>query len=95
MNTVMKRIILLLVITFGCIYTMQAQSEAALSQYYAVLGYYNPASAGRSGELNVTALYGIEMSGWDAKTMFASADMPLKFMKREHEIGRASCRERV
>ena len=87
MNIVMKRIILLLVITFGCIYTMQAQSEAALSQYYAALGYYNPASVGRSGELNITGLYGVEMLGWDGKTMFASADMPIKFMNREHGVG--------
>ena len=83
----MKRIVLLLVVTFGCIYTVQAQSEASLSQYYAALGYYNPASVGRSGELNVTALYGIEMLGWDGKTMFASADMPFKFMNREHGVG--------
>ena len=87
MNIVMKRIVLLLVVTFGCILKMQAQSDASLSQYYAALGYYNPASVGRSGELNVTALYGVEMLGWDGKTMFASADMPIKFMKREHGVG--------
>jgi type IX secretion system PorP/SprF family membrane protein len=83
----MKRIVLLLVITFACSCLAQAQSEASLSWYNAALGYYNPASAGRSGELNITALYNINMLGWDDNTLFASADMPFKLKDKEHGVG--------
>ena len=85
----MKRIVLLLIIMFGWAYTVQAQSEAAFSQYYAAMGYYNPASVGRSNDLNVTALYNIEMLGWSGspRTLFATADMPFKFMNRQHGVG--------
>ena len=89
MNIVMKRIVLLLAIMLGCVCMTQAQSDASFSQYHAALGYYNPAAIGRSGDLNITALYNIEMLGWNGspKTLFATAEMPFKFMKREHGIG--------
>jgi Bacteroidetes-specific putative membrane protein len=89
MNIVMMRIILLLVLMFGWAYMAQAQSEAAFSQYNAAMGYYNPASVGRTNDLNVTALYNIEMLGWSGspKTLFVTAEMPFKFLNRQHGVG--------
>ena len=89
MNIVMMRIVLLLAFVFGWAYMAQAQSEAAFSQYYAAMGYYNPASVGRTNDLNVTALYNVEMLGWSGspKTLFATAEMPFKFMNRQHGVG--------
>lgn len=85
----MKRIVLLLVLIIGCICMVQAQSDAQFSQYNMALGYYNPASAGRSGDLDVIALYRMQWLGWEVspKILFINANMPFKFMKKEHGIG--------
>jgi type IX secretion system PorP/SprF family membrane protein len=85
----MKRIVLLLLIMFGCAYAAQAQHEAQFSQYHMALGYYNPATAGVSGNLDIVALYRIQWMGWEnaPKTLFATANMPFRFMKKEHGVG--------
>ena len=85
----MKRFFLLLVIMFACAFLVQAQNDVRFSHNNMALGYYNPASAGRSGDLDVTAIYNIGMAGWEngPKTLFVSADMPFKFMKKEHGVG--------
>lgn len=84
---VQKRIVWLVVFGFVCAYTVQAQYDASFSHKNVALGFYNPASAGRSGDLDITAMYSIKMVGWDGKTMFASANMPFRFLKKEHGIG--------
>jgi type IX secretion system PorP/SprF family membrane protein len=73
----------------GCVATVQAQSDVPFSQYQMALGYYNPASAGRFGDLDVSALYRLQWMGWSnaPKTTFVTANMPFNFMKREHGIG--------
>jgi Bacteroidetes-specific putative membrane protein len=83
----MNRIVLPLIIMLGCVCLTRAQSEVRFSQYNEALGYYNPASAGRSGNLDVMAMYNIMALGYSSKTLFASASMPFNFMKREHGIG--------
>jgi type IX secretion system PorP/SprF family membrane protein len=85
----MKRVALLLLIVFGCVCTAQAQRESQFSQYHMTLGYYNPATAGVSGNLDVVALYRIQWMGWEnaPKTLFATANMPFRFMGKEHSAG--------
>ena len=85
----MKRIVWLFVFILVCASIAQAQSEAPFSQYQMALGYYNPASAGRYGDLDVSALYRLQWMGWSnaPKTMYVTANMPYHFMKREHGIG--------
>ncbi|MDR0743673.1 MAG: type IX secretion system membrane protein PorP/SprF [Tannerella sp.] len=85
----MKRVVLLLLIMFGCICMAQAQREAQFSQYHMVPGYYNPATAGASGNMDVVALYRIQWMGWNnaPKTLFATANMPFRFLKKEHGVG--------
>ncbi len=85
----MKRIVLLFVLFWGCAYVVQAQSETQFSQYNMALGHYNPASAGRSGGLDLIALYRMQWVGWNnaPKTLFVNANMPFKFMKKEHGVG--------
>ena len=85
----MKRNVLWLVFMLGYIFRLSAQNEAPFSQYHMALGYYNPASAGRSGELDVSALYRLQWVGWSnaPKTTFATANMPFRFMKKEHGVG--------
>jgi type IX secretion system PorP/SprF family membrane protein len=85
----MKRIVLLLVIMLVCACWVQAQRDVQFSQYNFALGYYNPAVAGLSGNLDLVALYRIQWLGWKnaPKTMFASAGMPFQFLKKEHGVG--------
>ena len=83
----MNRIVLPLIIMFGCVCLARAQSEVRFSQYNEALGYYNPASAGRSGNLDVLAMYNIMALGYSSKSLFVSASMPFYFMKREYGIG--------
>ena len=85
----MKRIVLVFFLMLGIATWSEAQNEAPFSQYYTALGYYNPASAGRSGELDVSALYRLQWMGWTnaPKTFFATANMPYRFMKKEHGVG--------
>ena len=85
----MKRIVLAFVLVVGCAVMVRAQNEAPFSQYQTALGYYNPASAGCSGNLDICALYRLQWLGWTnaPKTIFATANMPYSFMKREHGLG--------
>jgi type IX secretion system PorP/SprF family membrane protein len=85
----MKRVVLLLLILLAYVCTAQAQREAQFSQYQMALGYYNPAVAGVSGNLDVVALYRIQWMGWNnaPKTLFATANMPFRFMNKEHGVG--------
>jgi len=85
----MKRFIRIIVIAFGWVAAAQAQRDVQFTQYDAALGYYNPAAAGRSGNLNVMAVYRLQWVGWDnaPKTLFATADMPFSIMKKIHGLG--------
>jgi type IX secretion system PorP/SprF family membrane protein len=86
----MKRVVLLLLILLAYVCTTaQAQREAQFSQYHMALGYYNPATAGISGDLDLVALYRIQWMGWAnaPKTLFATANMPFRFMGKEHGVG--------
>jgi type IX secretion system PorP/SprF family membrane protein len=85
----MRRIVLLLLLISGCIGTVQAQRDAQFSQYHIALGYYNPATAGMTGNLDVVALYRLQWLGWAnaPKTLFATAGMPFVFQKKEHGVG--------
>lgn len=83
----MKRIVGLFILLFGCAYTAKAQYDASFSHKNSALNYYNPASAGRTGNLDIMAMYSLKMAGWDSKTMYISANMPLNFLKKEHGVG--------
>ena len=85
----MKRIVWLPVFLLCCVSVIKAQTDASFSQYHTALGYYNPAAAGRYGELDVSALYRLQWMGWSnaPKTTFVTASMPYNIMKREHGIG--------
>ena len=85
----MTRIVWLLFFVLGCSFVAQGQYDAQFSQYNMALGYYNPAVAGRTGDLDIVALYRIQWAGWNnaPKTMFANVTMPFRFLKKEHGVG--------
>lgn len=67
----------------------RAQYDAQFSQYFMAMGYYNPAYAGVTGDLNATALYRMQWIGIERapKSIFATADMPLRLGNTNHGIG--------
>jgi len=89
----MKRV--LVIIIAGCLsiyYNVWSQSDIVqFNQYFNAMGYYNPAYAGKTGDLNVRALYRLQWLGAfnnrAPKTMFVAADMPWKFGKSQSGIG--------
>ena len=93
----MRRIGILIFI-YGCAHTGWAQTEDALfSQYFTALNYYNPAYAGRSGELNATALYRVQFLGVRnaPKTAHIAADMPWRYGKMQQGVGIVVVSERI
>lgn len=86
----MKKIVFVLILSVVCVGITQAQTDAQFSQYFNAMGYYNPAVAGLSGNLDVTAHYRLQWLGFgnsSPKTLFATANMPYRLLNREHGIG--------
>jgi type IX secretion system PorP/SprF family membrane protein len=81
-----------LIVITGSLYAVKtwAQSDTQFNQYFTAMGYYNPAYAGKTGELNATVLYNVQwlgMSGNTPTTMLVAADMPWKYGKSQHGLG--------
>lgn len=86
----MKRILLSVVLlTLTCAGLVRAQYDARLSQHFLATGYYNPAYAGSTEDLNLLALSRLEWIGIHGapKSFFVTADMPLKIGKTRHGVG--------
>lgn len=85
----MKRFLLFVILLVTCVTTIRAQYEAQLSQYFFAMGYYNPAYAGTTGDLNILALHRQQWLGIKGapKSFFVTADMPLKLGKTNHGVG--------
>jgi len=77
------------IIMLGFAFFATAQNEVPFSQYNMAQGYYNPATAGRSGDLDLCALYRLQWMGWTnaPKTFYATANMPYYLFNKEHGIG--------
>lgn len=85
----MKKLFLFIILLATCAATVRAQYEAQLSQYFSAMGYYNPAYAGTTGDLNLFALHRQQWLGISGapKSFFVSADMPLQLGKTNHGVG--------
>lgn len=86
----MRRVLLSVVgLWLICTGAIRAQYDARFSQYFMSTGYYNPAYAGTSPDLNLLALSRLEWVGVHGapKSVFVTADMPLKLGKTNHGVG--------
>ena len=85
----MKRLFpIIIILSFG-ILPMFAQYDAQISNHWAAIGYFNPAYAGTSGNLEATALYRQQWLGVEGapRTALATGEMPMYFLGRTHGIG--------
>lgn len=84
----MKRLLLLVV---GVLMTTQisAQYDAAFTNYWALQSYFNPASSGLDGKLNIRGAFSMQLVGFEGapSTMLATADLPLFFLSPRHGVG--------
>lgn len=72
-----------------CLLPVKAQFDVSFSNYWALTGFYNPASAGQDDRLNIYGTYSMQMMGFDnaPKSMYVGADMALKFLGKKHGVG--------
>ncbi|MDR1980942.1 MAG: type IX secretion system membrane protein PorP/SprF [Tannerellaceae bacterium] len=94
----MKRLFLLIIVLTACMTgVVRAQYDAQLSQYFMAMGYYNPAYAGTTGDLNAFALHRQQWIGIKGapKSFFVTGDMPLKVGKSTVGIGLNLFTERI
>ncbi len=85
----MKRVFLFIIALITCTVSVRAQDDAQLSQYFLGMGYYNPAYAGTTGDLNMLGFFRQQWIGMPqaGTSFFVIADMPLTFGKTNHGIG--------
>ncbi len=67
----------------------RAQYDAAMTNYWALQSYFNPASSGVEGKLDIQGAYSMQMTGYEnaPATMLFTADMPLFFLSPRHGVG--------
>ncbi|MCD8304515.1 MAG: PorP/SprF family type IX secretion system membrane protein [Prevotellaceae bacterium] len=70
-------------------HSLKAQYDAAFTNYWALQSYFNPASSGIEGKLDVQGVYSMQLVGFEhaPSTILATADMPLFFIGPRHGVG--------
>lgn len=83
-----KKIISLFLLLTGFI-ELRAQVDAQFSQYWALPNYYNAGAVGQDSKLNIRAGSRQQWVGMPGapKTFLISAEMPFRFLKRNHGAG--------
>ena len=80
-----------LLIILGSLFHLDgyAQYDPSYAQFFDMETAYNPAAVGKTPKLNFTAAYALDMAGFEhnPRTMYASADMPLAFLRHSHGVG--------
>ena len=69
--------------------SVRGQIDMQLSQYFLGLGYYNPAYAGTTGDLNMLGLFRQQWIGMPgaSTSFFVIADMPFKLGSTNNGVG--------
>ena len=78
-----------LVLAMATATTLHAQQDPAFQQYWQVETQFNPAAAGRTPQLNITAALQTHAMGYEdaGSTMYAGADMAFAIKKTRHGVG--------
>ncbi len=93
----MRKLFLIILLSLSGVFTAIAQYDAQFSNYWAATGYFNAANAGRSGNLEATALYRQQWLGIKGApgTAVIMADMPISFLGRTHGVGVVMYKETI
>ncbi len=84
----MKRLVWLMALVLAAT-NAKAQYDAAFTNYWALQSYFNPASSGLGGQLNIQGAYSAQLTGFEdaPATILAAADLPLFFLNPRHGAG--------
>lgn len=84
-----KRIVMMFLVGHACGLPLMAQYDPAFSQYWDMQTFYNPATSGLSGKLNVEAAYAMQLVGFEnaPATLYAGVDLPVFFLNPRHGMG--------
>ena len=79
----MKRLLLILSMVLPML-GAEAQDDVAFTNHWNYQSFYNPAAAGRAGQLDVRAAYRMEMLGFEdaGQTMLIQGDLPMFFLPK-------------
>lgn len=85
----MKRKVILLTVALLAMATgVRAQFDVHFTHYWTLQNYYNPASAGASGRMNMQAAYSMQMAGYKnaPATMLVAVDYALPAQEKAHAV---------
>ena len=87
--SVFKRSFIISALIASAVTTAHAQYDVSFSHYFDLEPSFNAAAVGKQSKLNIAAAYAIELAGFEhnPNTMFASADMPVRFLGALHGVG--------
>lgn len=93
----MRKLFFIIISCLAGIFSVTAQYDAQLSNYWATTGYFNPANAGRSGSMETMALYRQQWIGINGApgTTLITGDMPMNFLGRTHGVGAVVFSEKI
>lgn len=94
----MKRCCIIITLCCICVINALSQTDSQFNHYFRMMGYYNPAYAGKTGDLNAHALYRMQWLGMDGNTprsILVAADMPWKLRKTNHGLGIVVLSEKI
>ena len=94
----MKRLLLILSMVLPML-GAEAQDDVAFTNHWNYQSFYNPAAAGRAGQLDVRAAYRMEMLGFEdaGQTMLIQGDLPMFFLPKaeRHGIGAGFLNDKI
>ncbi|MDR0427326.1 MAG: type IX secretion system membrane protein PorP/SprF [Dysgonamonadaceae bacterium] len=92
-----KYIVISFLFVFSINYSLKAQFDTQLSNYWAVPNFFNPGYAGQSGKLELTGLYRLQWLGIEnaPKSAVVVGDMPLKLFGKQHGVGVSMYNDRI
>lgn len=82
-----NKLIFMLMFIYGI--SAQAQYDPSFSQYWELESFYNPATVGLDGKLNIEAAYAMQLVGFEnaPATLYAGVDLPVFFLNPKHGMG--------
>lgn len=84
------RIVILTIVMLSLLpKSARAQYDMVFSHYFDMPTSFNPAAAGKEGQLNVNLAYAMQLVGYEhnPKTMYVAGDLPLKAMGGTNGLG--------
>jgi type IX secretion system PorP/SprF family membrane protein len=93
----MKRFLFISLTVLLCFQELKAQFDTQLTNYWAAVGYFNPAYAGQYGKLEATLLSRIQWLGITnaPRSTIISVNLPYQLLEKTHGLGAVMYNDRA